>query len=149
MIDLCLLKNYYKHLESKLRHIVLGPDHLRNIQKSKKNINRMIVWNSFIYLLAHLPEFVSTFLLISYAKAILQFCFDKISCDLINEEAEFFSLISIVGQFLIFLRFNKNFRASFVNLFSRRSNAKLNASVTISHIELKNLDRLIGDRLIR
>ena len=147
VIDLCLLKNYYKHLENKLRNLVLAPDHIRNIQKSKKNINRMILWNSFIYLLAHLPEFVSTLLLIKYAQAISPFCFDKISCDLINEEAEFFSLVSMVGQFLIFLRFNKNFRASFVNLFFRRSNATL--SVNISHIELKNLDRLLGDRLIR
>ena len=154
-IDLCLLKNYYKHLENKLLHILTDSDHHRSIQKSKKNINRMILWNSFIYLLAHLPEFVSTILLIQYATKISNFCNNELSCDLINEEAEFFSLLSIVGQFFIFWRFNKNFRTSLRDMIGRarflieaRSPAATSTPYPSSSnvsLELINLNNLIGD----
>ena len=155
LIDLCLLRNYYKHIENKLRHLVLEPDHLRNIQENKKNINRMILWNSFIYMLAHLPEFVSSFLLIRYAKKISLFCMYEISCDLINEEAEFFSLFSIVAQFYIFLRFNKNFCASFKGIlvtwlgklylgYKPKSDYALHI-YTVNTDKLINLKKLIGN----
>ena len=110
----------------------------------------MILCNSFIYLVAHLPEFISTILLVVYSKKIEHFCNDKISCDQINEEAEFFSLISIVGQFYIFLSFNKCFRASLKEFFNRISyfnvsDKKLDTSIMVTNIELKNLKNLIGD----
>ena len=72
--------------------------------------------NSFIYVLSHLPEFVVTLLLIVYSREILNFCNFYLSCDMINEEAEFFGLISILGQFYIFLIFDKNFCSSFNDL---------------------------------
>ena len=90
--------------------------HLIEIQKSKKNVNRMVIINGFVYALSHMPEFVVRILLVSMAKKLENFCSEKLSCDLGNEEAQVFYLISLVLQFFIFLKFNKNFNASFSDL---------------------------------
>jgi hypothetical protein len=114
-IDLFLLKKFKKHLHNKSSKIVSLDQH-KNLQKSKKNINRMIFFNSFLYIFSHMPEFVSTLVLILFAKNISLFCDNNLSCDLINEEAQVFCLISIAFQFLIFRIFDKNFKVSFLEL---------------------------------
>ena len=115
LIDWCLLKYFNKNMEHKL-HQNVSENHLIEIQKSKKNVNRMVVLNGLIYALSHLPEFVTRILLVCFAKKLSNFCSEKLSCDLANEEAQFFCLISIFSQFFIFLNFNKNFRSSFGDL---------------------------------
>ena len=117
LIDLILLTKFKQHMESKLKQINDLAQH-KLIEKSKKNLNRMILFNSFIYVLSHLPEFLVTLLLIIYSKAISNFCKNKFSCDLLNEEAEFFCLISIVCQFYVLRNFDKNFKRSFEELKS-------------------------------
>jgi hypothetical protein len=63
-----------------------------------------------------MPEFVSTLVLILFSKSISLFCDNNLSCDLINEEAQVFCLISIAFQFFIFRIFDKNFKTSFLEL---------------------------------
>jgi len=116
-IDLILLVKFKHYMDGKLRQIS-DEAQRKIIEKSKKNINRMIWLNSFIYIISHLPEFTMTLVLIVYAKKISNYCLNKFSCDLLNEEAEFFGLISIVCQFYIFKIFDKNFKSSFNQIFS-------------------------------
>jgi len=116
-VDLILLTKFTSHMNRKLKHINDEAQH-KVIHKSKKNINRMIFFNSLIYIVSHLPEFAMTLLLIVYAEKIANYCNNKFSCDLLNEQAEVFCLISIVCQFYVFKFFDKNFRKSFKETIS-------------------------------
>ena len=156
MVDLILMKKFKKHLKNKSIHIV-DTDQRMNIQKRKKNLNRMVLVNSFIYILSHLPEFATTLMLIVFSKKISRFCDTNLSCDLINEEAEVFCLISIVFQFFIFRFYDKNFKASFLeiksaflawisDIFCIKRNFENNT--TTQSLELTNLRNLIGNGLI-
>jgi hypothetical protein len=116
-VDLILLVKFKQHMDGKLRQIS-DVMQRHEIEKSKKNVNRMILFNSLIYIFSHLPEFTTTLLLIVYAEKISNFCLNKFSCDLLNEEAEFFGLISIVCQFYVFKIFDKNFKSSFSQIIS-------------------------------
>jgi hypothetical protein len=117
-IDLCLLRSVQKDLEKKSKQFT-DQAHRDEILQSSKNINRMVVTNGVVYVLAHLPEFLITILIIAFSSKLANFCEQNLSCDLINEEAGFFSLISITGQFFIFLKFNKTFKESFYDFTSR------------------------------
>ena len=91
-------------------------------KKKIEKVTKMVLINSFVYFVSHAPIFVTTILLIAYAKRMAIFCTERMSCDLINEEAQFFCLISISFQFFIFFKCNKNFRESFDELFSLKKN---------------------------
>lgn len=159
IVDIILLKNFHQHLDNKTRHIIDMDQH-KNIKKSKKKINRMICLNSLLYVVSHLPEFLVTLLLVVFAKSVAKFCHFNFSCHLMGEEAEFFSLVSIVCQFFIFKVFDKNFKASCKDLkerfFSRLfcDQAKKVGGQTQQNnsagkvVELKNLTNLIGNGLI-
>ena len=159
IIDIVLLRNFHLILNRKLRHII-DIEHQMKILMSKKKMNRMILFNSFLYVFSHLPEFTTTLMLIIYAKSILNFCRNTLSCDLMNEEAEFFCLISISCQFYVFRLFDKNFRTSFFDLKSKiftnfglgnesQQNSTTNSrSRDVTMIELRNLNNLIGNGLI-
>ena len=108
-IDLIVLVKFKRLMDKKLRQINdLAQRNL--IEKSKKSLNRMILFNSFINMLSHLPSFTVTLLLVIYSKTISNICSNKFSCDLLNEEVDFFCLISIVGQFYVFKLFDKHFK---------------------------------------
>jgi hypothetical protein len=69
---------------------------------------------------------------------------------LINEEAEFFGLVSIVGQFYIFLIFDKNFSSSFNDLKLKlmgnvQKGDKNEITIEMKTLDLKNIRELIGD----
>jgi len=153
-IDLVLLAKFKKHMERKIRQINDLAQH-RLIEKSKKNVNRMIFCNSLIYILSHLPEFTMTLLLVVFAKSLSNFCNYKNSCDLLNDEAEFFNLISIVCQFYVFKIFDKNFKISLSDLkanlrhfiFKSKKSNNLNLAQE-GNFELKNLNNLIGNGLL-
>ena len=160
VVDMLLLRNFHRRLDNKSRYIVDSDQH-KNIQKSKKKINRMVFCNGVLYICAHLPGSVTTLLLIVYAKKIEKFCNFNFSCDLMREEAEFFSIVSIVFQFYIFKAFDKNFQTSFRNLKKRLFSALFNVKKPIAlvqlkrnddspknTIELKNIANLIGNGLI-
>ena len=115
-----------------------------SIEKSKKSLNHMILLNSFIYIFSHLPEFVMTLLLIIYSKKILNFCKNEFSCDLLNEEAEVFGLISIVCQFYVFKIFDKHFRRSIEeiksNIYFFIFRQRMHSTQQREIIELTNLN---------
>jgi hypothetical protein len=147
VIDLFLLKNFHKHLEDKST-VLHDTENKLIIQKSKKNANRMIIATNIIYFLAHMPEFISTLILVSYFQKVSKFC-QKISCDILNEEAQFFSLISIVCQFYIFVKFKRSFKSSLSDLFARyfahKPKISPNNTSQLYSIELRNINFLIGD----
>ena len=154
-IDLILLKKTKTHLNRKLKQIN-DLSHHKKIEKRKKNLNRMIFFNSFNYILSHLPEFVVTLLLIVYARRIAKFCNNKFSCDLLNEEAEVFSLISMVFQFYMFKMFDRNFKSScedlkkkvFMFMFGKKKVTSSISSSRQTNLELSNLKQLIGNGII-
>jgi hypothetical protein len=159
IIDFCLFKNFNLHLKEKValtrRNIYLDLDFHKDIKKKKKNLNRMILLNGFIYILSHIPEFLSSILLIVFSKKISHFCFVRLSCDLVNEEMAIFSLISIVTQFYIFLMFDKNFRKSFIEIKARLFSINKHTlektaslSVNVPAHRFKNLGSLFGNGLI-
>jgi hypothetical protein len=117
LIDLILLVKYKHHMNRKLKQIN-DVAQRKVIHKSKKNVNRMILVNSLIYIFSHLPEFMMTLLLFVYSTKMKSFCNNKFSCDFLNEEAEFFGLISIVSQFYVFKIYDKNFKKSFSQIYS-------------------------------
>ncbi len=118
----------------------------KSIEKSKKNLNRMIFYNSLIYIVSHLPEFFTTIFLIAFSRKISNFCYFNVSCDLINEEAEFFGLISMACQFYVFKIFDRNFCSSFNDLkWKLRSCFQKNETKVIYTVELKHVRELIGD----
>jgi hypothetical protein len=119
VIDCFLIKNLKKNLENKQALTQASSSNDISIHKSRKKINHMVIWNGVIYFVAHMPEFVCSILLIVFSKSILDFCQEKLSCDLINEEAQTFTLISIVCQLYVFLGFNKNIRISQQDLVAR------------------------------
>jgi hypothetical protein len=164
LIDLILLVKFKHYMDGKLRQIS-DEAQRKIIEKSKKHINRMIWLNSFIYIISHLPEFTMTLILIIYAKKISNFCLNKFSCDLLNEEADFFGLISIVFQFYIFKIFDKNFKSSFMQMISdfhvrifrrqksentfsnnREAQNEENIAYYTTNVDLKNLNNLIEDK---
>jgi hypothetical protein len=145
LMDFILIRKFKRHLNKKIDQII-DLNHHKLIEKSKKNLNRMILYNSLIYVVSHLPEFFTTILLIVYAKTISNFCKFNFSCDLINEEAEFFGLISIVCQFYIFKIFDRNFSNSFNDLKRKVLCFKVFPLEPQNFsMELKNLRELIGD----
>ncbi len=114
-IDVILIRKFRNYLDKKSVHVV-DVDHHKNIETTKKRLNRMVFCNCFLYIISHLPEFIVTLSLILFSGRIAKFCKFNFSCDLLNEEAEFFGLISMVCQFYIYKVFDKNFRASFEHL---------------------------------
>ena len=141
-------------MRNKMRNLVDLDSH-KSIQKSKKNVNRMVLINSIIYIVSHMPEFLVTLILIVNAKKISEFSKYRFSTDLLNEEAAFFSLVSITGQLYIFLIFDKNFKESFKDLANRlmlsftHSRSSQERRITNERpLELINLRNLIGNGLI-
>lgn len=150
LIDVVLIRRFHKFLEKKSAVHLVDVDHHTNIQNTKKRINRMVFFNSCLYILSHMPEFTTTLLLIVYSRSIVKFCMFNFSCDIINEEAESFGLISIVCQFFIYKVFDKNFRASYREIKARvfcwsRSEDSIANTLDPWPKELKNLKNLIGN----
>jgi len=117
LIDLFLLHYFNKQMSAKLTHTT-DKAKQAELEAKKKSTNQMIIINGCITALAHLPEFVITILLVCFRQFLTRFCTEYLSCDLINEEAQFFCLISMTFQFFIFMKYNKSLRESFLDLLS-------------------------------
>jgi hypothetical protein len=116
IFDLLILKQFRDKLKNKDKVKKLTDKDKSDQKKQKDHINKMVIVNSILYLISHMPEFVVSILLIIYTRKISNFCLNNLSCDLINEEAEFFNIMSIVFQFYVFKAFNKNFDDSYLDL---------------------------------
>jgi hypothetical protein len=82
-------------------------------------MNKLVFINGLIYLIGHLPEFITIILLTVFKKKMEPFCMNNMTCDKFNEVAQFFNYFSIISQFFINLRFNKHFKESFLQLKSK------------------------------
>ena len=87
--------------------------------RTKKNLNYMIVFFGAFNIVSHAPEFCMTILLLIYRKRLVSFFEIYDASSLVNDEARFFTLVSIAFQFYLFLVFNKYIRESFYDLLGR------------------------------
>ena len=73
---------------------------------------------------------------------------------MLNEEAEFFCLVSIVCQFYVFKIFDKNFKNSFDDAVSKlyllicSPTKEIEVTTQSENLELRNLNNLIGNGII-
>ena len=119
IFDLLLLKQFRENLKHKDKIKANSDKDKLDQKKQKDHVNKMVIVNSILYLTSHMPEFLVSILLIIYTRKISNFCLNNLSCDLINEVAEFFNIISIVSQFFVFKAFNKKFNDSYLELKKR------------------------------
>ena len=115
-IDCYLFVTFKKEIEQKKKVSTIKVD---DLDKKQEDLTKMIIVNGVIYFVSHSPEFVSSVLLIIFAHKISNICMFKISCDIINENAQFFSLVAITFQFFVFKRFDQNFKSSYIELESK------------------------------
>jgi hypothetical protein len=118
LIDILLVKYYNKQILKKIKMRNANADN-SDLMAKKKKINQMVIVNSVVFLVSHMPEFVITILLYVYKRKIERFCRFFFSCDLISHEAEFFNSISIMCTFYILLIFDRNFKESFHHIFKK------------------------------
>ena len=118
VIDLSLIRDYSIDINKKLK-MASSKNKIEELKKKKKKVTIMVIVYGVIFFISHMPEFITTILLIFFANQIKAFCQEKLSCDLINEEAEFFNLISIVSIFFILKKYDHNFRDSWNDLLKR------------------------------
>ena len=118
IVDLFLFKYFKEDIQHKFETRGPNADN-SNLIKSKKNIDRMLILTGLIFFLSHMPEFCVTLMRLIFRENILKFCENYNTCGILNDEARFFTLISVVFQFYILLLYNRNFRDSFGNLFDR------------------------------
>ena len=114
VIDISLVKFSNTLLEHK-RHMIKDEKHLYQIIKYKQKLNKLIITNGTIYFFSHVPEFVTTLLLIIYKKELANFCYYFFSCTELIEIAQTFSFISMSLQFFIFIYFDHNFRCGLLD----------------------------------
>jgi hypothetical protein len=112
IIDILLFKNSKQNLENKKR-VLNDAKKIDMAIKLKNKMNKMVLINGIVFFIAYFPEFISNILLIVYDKKINIFCYQYISCNDLNEFAQFFNFISIGLQFFILKKFNKNFDRDF------------------------------------
>ena len=135
VIDASLLNNYTHDINKKL-HMDFNHNKIEELKKKKKKVTKMVIIYGALFFVSHAPEFVTTLMLIVFANRLVRFCIEKMTCDLINEEAEFFNLISIACNFYIFRVFDKNFKESVRDLENRLIfylEAKLRSSNNVKH----------------
>ena len=117
-IDLILVKGFKQEIRRKVKLGIHDLKKLEDLKQKELKLIKMIIINGSIYFMSHIPECLTTLLLIIYKNKLTSFCFSRLSCDLINEQAEFFILISMVANFFIFKTFNITFHESFKKLTS-------------------------------
>ena len=102
--------------------------HVEDALEHKKKIRKLIITNGVLYLFSHVPQFVSTVIIILFSNELTIFCFKYFSCTDILEIFETFSFISICLQFFVFKHFDNNFIASYEELKSRYFPTKIQSS---------------------
>ena len=111
-LDLLMLKYFNQVIDHKISLRNPSADNTDLLNKKKK-VNRLVIVNGILFFISHMPEFIISILLLSFRDKITHFCTHQIPCDLVNDEAEFFNLISIMCTFYLLLIFDRNFEESF------------------------------------
>jgi hypothetical protein len=117
MIDIFLFIISKKNLKNKMK-ISNDKKTIDVAIKFKNNMNRMVILNGILFFIAYFPELITNITLIIFDKKINQFCYQFISCNLLNEFAQFFNFLSIGLQFFILKKFNKSFNKNYNELKS-------------------------------
>jgi hypothetical protein len=107
-----LFKNSKQNLENK-KKLLSDVKKIGIAIKLKNKMNKMVLINGIVFFIAYFPEFITNIILIVFDKKINEFCYQYISCNELNEFAQFFNFISIGLQFFILKKFNKNFDRDF------------------------------------
>ena len=121
-----MLNEYGKFLDKKAKILKSSLDSKNENKKQKKRITRMVFIVSLLFFVSHFPEFLTSILLLVYSKKLSNLSDSMLSTNLINEEAQVFTLVSISCQFYVFLKFNKNFYTGFKCLLSKKITTKTN-----------------------
>jgi hypothetical protein len=111
-LDLFMLKYFNQVIDHNISLSNTNADNTDLLNKKKK-VNRLVILNGFLFFISHMPEFIISILLLSFREKITHFCTHQIPCDLLNEEAQFFNLISIMCTFYLLIIFDRNFEESF------------------------------------
>jgi len=111
-LDLFMLNYFNQAINHKISLRKSNADNTDLLNKKKK-VNRLVVLNGILFFISHMPEFIISILLLSFRDKITNFCTHLIPCDLLNEEAQFFNLISTMCTFYLLLIFDRNFKESF------------------------------------
>ena len=116
LVDMLLLKNLKEKFQKKKK---LVKKFNEDDENNRKRINKLVFINGLVYLIAHLPEFLTIIMLTVFKKKMESFCLNQMTCDKFNEVAQFFNYFSIILQFFINIEFNKQFKESFILIKSK------------------------------
>jgi hypothetical protein len=84
IIDICMIRFANKTYQHK-KELFSDQKHLDEALENRKKIRKLIIINGILFFFSHVPEFLSTLLLILYKKKIEEFCFYFFSCTEMNE----------------------------------------------------------------
>jgi hypothetical protein len=121
VIDITLLNQYGKFLNNKEKISNASLEARNENKNKKKRITRMVLIASTLFFVSHFPEFISSILLLVYSKKLSRIFDYHLSTNLINDEAQVFTLISISFQFYVLIKFNNNFHVGFKHLFKKKT----------------------------
>jgi hypothetical protein len=124
-IDIGLVLFTNQNIENKRKLFGNTESHaLNKAIKLKDKVNRMIIYNGLLYFVSHAPDFVMFLLMTIYNNDLSLYCIKLFSCTDLLEISQIFCLLSIGFQIFVFIRFDKNFRNSFFNLWHRLKKKK-------------------------
>ena len=119
IIDFLLFTHFKRVIQNKKDLTVFSTAHYDELKKKQEHMNKMVMFNCGLFFVSHFPEFLVSLLRVIFSKRIAKFCLFKFSCDLLNENARVFNILSINLQFFIYLFFNTKFADSYDNLKSK------------------------------
>jgi hypothetical protein len=119
VIDVALIRFTSMTVKQK-KKIITDEKHLAEALIFKQKINKMIVTNGLVFFLSHMPEFCVTLFVIAFKKKLSYFCLYFFTCTNMIEISQVFSLVSISLVFFIYMKFDKNFKSSFFDLFKTK-----------------------------
>ena len=119
VVDILMIRFTKENLKRK-RDVSSDEHACADAVKLKVKVKKMIIANGILYFFSHIPEFSVTILLIIFSRKLWEFCFSFYSCNDLVEISEAFNFLSIIFQIFIFLKFDKNFKESFKDVFKRK-----------------------------
>lgn len=112
VIDIFLIRFANKNYHHK-KKIFIDQKHINEAIEHKKKIRNLVITNGILYFFSHIPQFVSTVLLITFKKELEFFCYFYFSCTEMNDLFETFGFISMSLQFFVYKHFDENFLRGF------------------------------------
>ena len=125
IIDALLIvfaRNYLRQKKELVHEQENAHEHIKEAISMKEKVNKLVLTNNIMYIFSHFPEFITTVLLIVYSKRLASFCFDLFACSDLIEISQSFNFLSIALQIFVFVDFDRNFRASLLDLKSKFAN---------------------------